>query len=57
MLLVSITGLMQKQTVRHFKIDFIGVINDETVCDQLKDLGLPTQFPIFLIIINACICI
>lgn len=51
--LCQITVLMQLQTVRHFKIDFIGVINDKTGCDRLKDLGLPTQIPISLIIINV----
>lgn len=51
--LCQITVLMQKQTVHHFKIDFIGVINDKAECDRLKDLVLPTQFPISLIIINV----
>lgn len=53
MLLVSITVLIQLQTVHHFKINFIGVLSDKTGCDRLKDLVLITQFPIFLIIISV----
>lgn len=34
---VSITVLIQLQTMHHLKIDFIGLIHDTIGCDRLKD--------------------